>query len=85
MQPLKPRVKPILVKGNLYYCEGDRSNSIIRLRKEIRQEFLEDMRKNIKYQMEYYRTKEEFQMRAKKLSESGNIPFLLILYQDEEN
>ena len=84
MQLLKPRVKPILVNGNLYYCEGDRSNSIIRLRKEIRQEFLEDMRKSVKYQMEYYRTKEEFQSRVKKLVDAGSLPFLLFLYEGEK-
>ena len=84
MELLKPRIKPILVRGSLYYCEGDRANSIIRLRKEIREEFLESMRKNIKYQMEYYRTKEEFESRMKKLFDEGKLPFLLLLYKGDE-
>ena len=84
MEPLKPRIKPILVKGKLYYCEGDRSNSIIRLKREIRDEFLENIRKNIKYQIEYYRTKQELKERMENLMNGDQLPFLLFLYRDEK-
>ncbi|MBL7148267.1 MAG: hypothetical protein ISS82_05570 [Nanoarchaeota archaeon] len=84
MELLKPKVRPICVKGRLYYCEGDRANSVIRLRKEIRQEFLDHSRKNIAYQMEYYRTKEEFKNRMDKLMEDNILPFIMFLFEEKE-
>ena len=34
--------------------------------------------------LEYYRTKDEFQSRVKKLVDAENLPFLLILYDGEK-
>jgi len=84
MHLLKPRLNPIKVEGKLYYCEGDRSNSIIRLKKEIRKEFVDSSKKDIKYIMEYYRTKEEFQSRVNNLVKEENLPFILFLFRDEK-
>ena len=85
MELLKPKIRPICVKGNLYYCESDRGNSIIRLKKEIRNEFIENSKKDIKYQMEYYRTKEEFRLRVDKLMENDKLPFILFLFEGEKS
>ena len=84
MELIQPKTKPIFVKGKIYYNESDRANTVIRLKRAIREEFLDHSRRNVAYQMEYYRTKEEFKDRMEKLMESNSLPFIMFLYGDKD-
>ena len=85
-ESLKPKLRPdaIKVKGRLYYCVSDRSNTLIRLKRPIREEFSDLNGKDslISYKMEYYKDSEEFRKRINELIKKGEIPFLLNLYKD---
>ena len=84
MELIQPKTKPIFVKGKIYYNESDRANTVIRLKRAIREEFLDHSRRNVAYQMEYYRTKEEFKDRMEKLMESNVLPFIMFLYEEKD-
>jgi len=84
MDFLKPKTKPIQVNGRIYYSECDRANTVIRLKRVIREEFLDNARKKVAYQMEYYRTKEEFKNRVDKLMDKNIMPFIMFLYEEKD-
>ena len=83
---LKANIKPIRIKGRLYYCYADRGNTLIRLKREIREIFSDFNEKDnlIEYTMEYYRSFEELFNRLNDFKEKGIIPLLLNFYKKEK-
>jgi hypothetical protein len=86
-RPLHPR-DVINVEGKLIYCERDQAWNLLRLKKEVLNEFyqLKEMRSKFSYHMVYYRTYEELEKAVKELKKKGELalPFLVFLYKDEE-
>jgi len=84
-KPLIPR-NIIDIQGKMIYCERDHSWNLIRLKKEILNEFyqLKEMRAKFSYHMLYYRTYEELEKTVKELKKKDNIPlpFLMFFYKD---
>jgi len=83
---IQPKLKPLIVQGKLSYNENVRCNNILRLKKEIREEFF-DLNGNhqlMSYRMEFYRTEAELQKRINEiiLAKTG-LPFLLFFYGEE--
>ena len=84
---LQPKVKPILVEGRLSYNENVRCNNILRLRREIREEFqdLQGKVNLIGYRMEFYRTGRELQRRvAEIMNAKMGLPFLLFIFKEDK-
>jgi hypothetical protein len=86
-KPLTPR-NVIDIKGRMIYCERDHSWNLIRLKKEVLNEFyqLKEMRSKFSYHMVYYRSYEELEKALKELKKNRDIalPFLVFLYKEKE-
>lgn len=86
-KPLFPKSN-IEVEGKIIYSERDQAWNLIRLKKEVLNEFyqLKEKRNKFSYYMNYYRTYEELEKAIKALRKKDNIclPFLVFLYKDSE-
>lgn len=86
MYTITPKPKPLVVDGVVSYSEANRARSVIRLKKEIIQEFddLKRRDKSIGYKLEYHR---DFDKLRERISELNNkeegIPFLLFIYSKD--
>ena len=84
---LKPKKKPLIVKGAVSYSEAVRARNIIRLKKEVVNEFLDlkDREKSITYKLEYHRNFTKLKKRIEEINKNGDgIPFLLFIYAERE-
>ena len=82
---LQPKVKPLIVEGRLSYNENVRCNNILRLKREIREEFsdLQGKTNLIGYRMEFYRTTEELRKCIEDIVHNNQcLPFLLYLFKE---
>jgi len=85
-QILIPKSKPLIIDGIVSYSETCRARSIIRLKKDVINEFndLKNRDKLIRYKLEYYRGPRRLQKRVNEITENGGgIPFLLFIYSEE--
>ena len=85
MYTLKPKIKPLIVNGKLYYDETCRAKSLIRLKKEIVNEFedLKEPTKSIGYKLEYHRNHKKLQKRIDEITKKEEgVPFLLFIYEE---
>ena len=84
---LVPR-KVIDSNGSMYYDEKSQAWGIIRLKSELIKEFpqLKEKRSKFSYQIEYYRTIEEFEKFVKELKKKDGetLPVLMFLYKEPE-
>jgi len=86
MYTLTPKPKPLIVDGTISYSESSRARNVIRLKKQIINEFedLKDRNKDINYKLEYYRNFDKLQARIDKLANNQEgIPFLLFIYSKD--
>ena len=86
MYTLKPKPKPLIVKGKVSYNENSRAKNVIRLKKEVVDEFsdLKDFKRDIGYKLEYHRNFRTLEKRIGELKNNGAMPFLLFLYEEKE-
>ena len=84
-KPLVPR-KIINVKGKVHYGESSQAWNILKLKKEMFEEFpqLKEKRSAFSYQLIYPRDIKELEQTIKKIlnENSETIPLLLWLYKD---
>ena len=84
-KPLAPR-SAINSEGKMHYSESNQAWNIIRLKKELFEEFpeLKEKRSAFYYQLIYYRNLKELEIAIKKLSkgETNFIPILMFLYKE---
>jgi len=75
-------------KGSMYYDDKSRAWGIIRLRSELLNEFpqLKERTSKFSYQIEYYRTLEEFEKLIKKLKKEKAefLPVLMWMFKEKE-
>ena len=83
MKPLSPK-KLIDIQGKIAYAEGFQAWNLIRLKKEIIDEFpqLREKRSSFLYRVVFHRTHEELLKEIKKLRNYDVMPMLLLLYKD---
>lgn len=83
--------KPLLsrncidINGKILYSEGDQAWNLIRLKKDVLNEFyqLKERRLKFSYQMIYYRVYEDLEKAIKELKKQNKaLPVLLWLYQE---
>jgi len=84
-KPLCPR-NCIDINGKIIYSEGDQAWNLIRLKKEVLNEFyqLKEKRAKFSYHMVYYRNYEELEKAVKELKKKSEmvLPFLVFLYKE---
>ena len=83
-KPLLPR-NCIDIDGKILYSEGDQAWNLIRLKKEVLNEFyqLKEKRLKFSYQMIYYRVYEDLEKAIKELKKQNKaLPVILWLYQE---
>jgi len=82
-QPLAPK-RIIDVEGKLAYAEGFQSWNILRLKKEIVNEFpaLKEKRSEFSYKLMFFRTFEDFSNTIKELKNEEVMPMVLWLYKE---
>ncbi|MBI2449630.1 hypothetical protein HYV49_05015 [Candidatus Pacearchaeota archaeon] len=83
-KPLLPR-KCVDINGKILYSEGDQAWNLIRLKKDVLNEFyqLKEKRLKFSYQMIYYRVYEDLEKAIKGLKKQNKaLPVLLWLYQE---
>jgi len=90
MEPriLRPVKKPTNLRGRVYYDSPNGAWSIIRLRKEIVNDFseLKEKRSSFSYQMVFYQTPQELEKAIREMrKEDKPLPILLFLVKDEES
>lgn len=84
-KPLYPR-NCIDIEGKMIYCERDQAWNLLRLKKEVLNDFyqLKGMRSKFSYHMVYYRTYEELEKAIKGLKKNNvALPFLVFLYEEQ--
>lgn len=82
---LQPRRTPLNMKGRISYRETDQAWNLIKLRREILNEFadLKEKRSKFLYQMIFYRTYAELEAYVKKIKKEGSaLPILLFLEKE---
>ena len=83
--PLTPRTK-INSEGKIAYSESFQAWNIIRLKKELFNEFpqLKEKRSKFSYELIYHRSEKELEKAIKKLFKGNSdiVPMLLFLYKD---
>ena len=82
-RPLSPK-RIIDINGKLAYAEGFQSWNILRLKKEIVDEFpqLKEKRSNFSYKMIFCRDHEELLTHIKKLKSDSVMPMLMWMYKE---
>jgi hypothetical protein len=83
---IEPKRNPIKTNGKVSYWDGQRAWSIIRLKKEIINEFpqLKDRSSPVGYQLRFYREFEELEKALKRIKkESGVPPVLFWFFKDK--
>ena len=82
-QTLTPRTI-INVEGKLAYAEGFQSWNLLRLKKEIVDEFpaLKEKRSAFSYKLMFFRTFQDLQDAVKKLKNEDVMPMVLWLYKE---
>lgn len=72
------------IEGNVAYAEGFQAWNLIRLKKEIIDEFpqLREKRSRFTYQMIFHRTYKELLKTIKKLKNNDVMPMLMFLYKE---
>jgi hypothetical protein len=82
-KPLVPR-NFLDVEGKIIYSEGDQAWNLIRLRKEILNEFhqLKEKSSKFSYKILYFRNFEEFQAEFKKIKKGEVLPMLVWFYRE---
>ena len=87
-KPLLPR-NCIDVDGKVIYSEGNQAWNIIKLKKEVLNEFYQLKDKSSKlfsYKMVYYRKYEELEKAIRELKKNNQaLPVLVWLYKDESS
>lgn len=85
-KPLSPK-RIIDIDGKLAYSEGFQSWNLIRLKKEIVDEFpqLKEKRSAFSYRLMFFRTHEEILDTIKKLKNEEVMPMILWMYKDLES
>ena len=82
---LQPRRTPLNIKGRISYRECDQAWNLIKLKRELLNEFadLKEKRSRFSYQMMFYRTCEELEAYVKKIKKDGSaLPILLFLEKE---
>ena len=82
---LQPRRTPLNIKGRISYRETDQAWNLIKLRREILNEFadLKEKRSKFLYQMIFYRTYAELEAYVKKIKKNESaLPILLFLEKE---
>ena len=81
---LSPR-SIIDLEGNIAYAEGFQAWNLIRLKKEIIDEFpqLREKRSKFKYRIVFHRTYEELLKAVKRLKSDEVMPMLMFLYRED--
>lgn len=82
-KPLTPR-NFIDIYGKVIYSEGDQAWNLIRLKKEILNEFhqLKEKSSKFSYKIKYFRIYEEFQEEVKKIKKGEVLPMLVWFYKE---
>ena len=85
-KPLTPKTI-IDVDGKLAYAEGFQCWNILRLKKEIVDEFpqLKEKRSAFSYRLIFFRTHEELLNSIKKLKNEDVMPLILWMYKEQED
>ena len=81
---LTPKLRPLIVNGSIYYNDKDGYYNLLRLKKQILNEFMELNNKNVSpaYRMEIYRSGEQLLRRIEKLENEKRLPILLFFYTE---
>ena len=82
-KPLFPR-NQVNVDGKILYSEGDQAWNLIRLKKDVINEFnqLKEKSSKFSYHMAYFRAYEELEKAVKSLKKEGALPVLVWFYRD---
>ena len=85
-KPLQPKTI-IDIDGKLAYAEGFQSWNVIRLKKEIVDEFpqLKEKRSTFSYRLLFSRTYEDLLNAIKKLKDEEVMPMILWMYKESES
>jgi|SRR3989344_6667538 len=79
---LTPRINPLVLDGSVYYNDKEHCNNIIRLKKNLLNEFNQLNNSNsLAYRMELYRDTKQIMDRIIELGKEGKLPILLFFYQ----
>ena len=83
---LRPTKEAVVVRGKLFYSEGDRAWTNLRLKKEILQEYpyLKERRSSFVYFMKMHRSHEELKKELAELEKQGAIPIIFFLARDDK-
>lgn len=82
---LQPKKSTLDIKGRISYTEADQAWNMIKLKKELLNEFsdLKEKRSKFAYQMLFYRTYAELEKLVKKMKkEESALPILLFLEKE---
>jgi len=82
---LQPKKTTLNIKGRISYTEADQAWNMIKLKKELLNEFtdLKEKRSKFLYQMLFYRTYAELEKLVKKMKkEESALPILLFLEKE---
>jgi len=84
MKKLLAPKKIIDIDGKLAYAEGFQSWNVLRLKKEIINEFpaLKEKRSSFSYKLMFFRTFEDLRNTVNKLKNEDVMPIMLWLYKD---
>jgi len=82
---LQPTKTPLNIKGRISYRESEQAWNVIKLKKELINEFsvLREKRSSFSYQMLFYRTYDELEKAVRKMKrEKSPLPILLFLQKE---